>query len=79
MKRYGYCIYIDTVCEGAVPIVVDEEGVPIIFRTRDEAEREIADCVMTRLQEFMDGERDFCDAMTVEEYVVEVEVPPNYP
>jgi hypothetical protein len=27
---------------------------------------------MTRLQEFLDGERDFDDAITVEEYVVPV-------
>jgi hypothetical protein len=39
-----------------------------------EAQREIADFMMTRLQEFLDGERDFEDAITVEEYIVEVEL-----
>lgn len=30
--------------------------------------------MMIRLQEFLDAERDFDDAVTVEEYVVEVKV-----
>jgi len=50
---------------------------PFVFGTRLEAEREIADLLMTRLQEFMDGRRDFEDAMTVEEYVVEVDLLPD--
>jgi hypothetical protein len=33
--------------------------------------------MMTRLQEFLDGERDFADAVSVGEYVVEVEVLPD--
>ncbi len=33
--------------------------------------------MMTRLQEFIDGEREFEDAMTAEEYVVEVDVFPD--
>jgi len=32
-----------------------------------DAERDIADNVMTRLQEFLDGERGFEDAIRVEE------------
>jgi hypothetical protein len=32
------------------------------------------DNIITRLQEFIDSERDFEDAMTVEEYVAEVRV-----
>ena len=54
-----------------------DEGKPCVFTTRAEAEREIADNMMTRLQEFMDGERDFDDAMTVEEYVMEVDQMPD--
>jgi hypothetical protein len=48
-----------------------------VFPTELEAQREIVDLMMTRLQEFLDGERDFDDAMTVEEYVVEVDVCPD--
>ena len=33
--------------------------------------------MITRLQEFIDGERDFDDAMSVEEYVAEVNVTPD--
>ena len=50
---------------------------PCVFATRVEAEREIADNVITRLQEFIDGEREFEDAMTVEEYIVDVDVLPD--
>lgn len=70
----AYCVFIDTLFEGTVPAVRDGEDLPCTFATRVDAQREIADNVMTRLQEFIDGERDFEDAMTIEEYVVEVTV-----
>ena len=73
----GFCIYITTVCEGSVPSVRDGKGLPCVFKAEVEAQREIADFVMTRLQEFIDGHRDFEDAMTVEEYVVPVDVYPD--
>lgn len=85
MNRRGFCIFINTVCEGAVPLVkgttADDavnapEGI-CLFRTELEAQHEIADAMMTRLQEFLDGERDFEDAITVEEYVVEVKLDPD--
>lgn len=77
MKHRGFCIYINTLCEGAVPSVTEGKGKPCVFATEIEAQREIADFVMTRLQEFMEGERDFDDAMTVEEYVIEVDALPD--
>jgi hypothetical protein len=70
----GYCVFIDTIGEGTVPAVRGDGGKPFVFTTRVEAEREIADNMMTRLQEFMDGEREFEDAITIEEYVDEVNV-----
>lgn len=70
----GYCVYIDAVVDGPAPAVRDEKGLPCWFATRFEAEREIADNMITRLSEFIAGERDFEDALTVEEYVVEVDV-----
>lgn len=48
-----------------------------VFATEREAQLEIADFMMTRLQEFMDGERDFEDATTTEEHVVAVTVHPD--
>jgi len=56
---------------------MDGEDRPLVFATRLEAEREIADYAITRLQQFMDGERDFDDAITIEEYIVEVDVWPD--
>jgi len=75
--RNGFCIYIDTFFQGPVPVVSDGEGKYIIFETELEAQREIVDNAMIRLKEFMEGERDFDDAITVEEYVVPVTVRPD--
>ena len=47
---------------------------PFVFPTETEAQREIADDLIIRLREFIDGERDFEDAMTVEEFIVKVRV-----
>ncbi len=71
--RDGFCIYIDTLCQGPVPSVSDENGY-VVFETELEAQKEIADFLMTRFQQFLDGERDFDDAITIEEYVVPVVV-----
>lgn len=72
----GFCIFIDTVCGGPVPSVFGRQA-PVVYATEEEAQREIADNQITRLQEFLDGQRDFEDAMTVEEYIVPVCVHPN--
>lgn len=77
MNQTAFCIYINTVCDGPVPSVRDGDGKPCVFKTELEAQRELADNIITRLQEFISGERDFEDAMTVEEYIVPVDVHPN--
>ena len=77
MNRSAFCIYINTLCDGPLPAVRDENGMPCVFAARIEAEREIVDNMITRLQQFMDGERDLDDAMTLEEYIVEVDVLPD--
>ena len=69
--RKGYCIFINTFCQGAVPLVSDGERY-IVFETELEAQREIADYAITRLQQFLDGEREFDDAIEVKEYIVPV-------
>ncbi len=71
--RKGFCIFINTFCQGPVPLVSDDEGY-VVFDTELEAQKEIVDNQMTRLQQCLDGEREFDDAMTVEEYVVPVTV-----
>jgi len=74
MKHRGFCIFIDTFFQGPVVSVFDENDKPVIFSTIEEAQREIADNMITRLQQFLDGEREFQDAMTCDEYVVEMKV-----
>lgn len=71
--RHGFCIYINTFCQGPVPAVSDENGY-CVFEAELEAQREIVDNQMTRLRQFLDGEREFEDAIEVEEYVVPVTV-----
>lgn len=75
--RNGFCIYIDTFCQGAVPVVSDGEGKYVVFETELKGQREIVDHQMTRPQQLLDGERDFEDAMALEEYVVPVSVHPD--
>jgi hypothetical protein len=75
--RTGFCIYIDTFFQGPVPTVSDGDDKYVMFETELEAQKEIVDNVMIRLQQFLDGERDFDDAITVEEYVVPVTVHPD--
>jgi hypothetical protein len=74
VERRGFCVFISTVCEGLTPAVRNGEGMPDVFATEAEAQREIVDSLMTRLEEFMDGERDFDDAVTVEEFILPVQV-----
>jgi len=71
--RNGFCIYIETFCQGAVPVVCDQNGY-IIFETELEAQREIVDNLLIHLQQFLDGQREYGDAIAVEEYIVPVTV-----
>lgn len=48
IMRRGYCIFIDTVCQGPVPIVSDENGY-VVFETELEAQKEIVDDLQVRL------------------------------
>jgi len=73
----GYCIFIDTVCEGRIPAWHDENSMPVVYPTLEAAQREIADDVMEKLRQFLAGERDFDDAMTVEDYILPVDVFPD--
>jgi hypothetical protein len=75
-KKNGFCIFIHTLCQGPVPVVSDENGY-IVFETELEAQREIVDNQMTRLRQFLDGERDYEDAIAVDEYVVPITVHPD--
>ena len=74
MSSVGYMVMIDSLCEGSVPSLLDGDGKPWVFATRREAELEIIDLLELRLGEFHEGLRDCEDAVTVEEYVVEVRI-----
>ena len=49
----------------------------MVFETELEAQKEIVDNQMTRLQQFLDGEREYEDAIEVDEYIVPVTVHPD--
>lgn len=74
---FGFCIFINTFFQGPVPTLFDETDSVYVFATKAEAQREIAEYTVVRLQQFLNGERDFDDAVTIEEYVVKVEVFPD--
>lgn len=72
VSENGFCIFIRTLCQGVVPSSFDEGDRPVFYREEIEARREIAEYTIERLQQFLRGERDFEDAITVEEYIAPV-------
>jgi len=60
-----------------MPGCYDGTNYPVVFETELEAQREIADNQLTRIQEFLDGEREYEDAITTEEFVLPVDVWPD--
>ncbi|MGH7953769.1 MAG: hypothetical protein ACREFE_17870 [Limisphaerales bacterium] len=77
MNEPSFCIFIDTVCEGRIPALHRENLMPVVYPTIEAAQREIADDVMEKLHQFLEGEREFEDAMTVEDYILPVDVLPD--
>lgn len=73
----GFCIYINTFCQGPIPVERDENDKPVVYSTQGEAEREIAEDCIERLRQYLAGERDFGDAISIEEYVVPVTAFPD--
>ena len=59
-----------------MPLVTDDDGY-VIFETKLEAQKEIVDNQMMRLKQFLDGEREYEDAIEVDEYVMPVTVHPD--
>lgn len=77
MNKAAYCIFLDTVCQGRIPAWHDEKGLPVVYSTTEAAQREIDDEVLEKLRQHLAGERDFDDVMTVEDYILPVEVLPD--
>lgn len=75
--RSAYAIFIQTICEGLVPAWYDESNYPVVYATELEAQREIADDLMEHLPQFLDGEREFDDAIAVEDIIMPVDVWPD--
>lgn len=73
----GFCIYINTFCEGCVPVERNEAGYPIVYSTIEEAQNIIDEDTIERWHQFFAGERDFDDAMTVEEFIMAVNMRPD--
>jgi hypothetical protein len=77
MNKPAFCIFIDTICQGRIPGWHDEKGMPVVFPTIEAAQREIAGDMIESLHQFLEGERSFADAVTVEDYILLVNVLPD--
>lgn len=76
MNETFFIIVGDSFVDGLQPTVMVSEGDSpfehLLFPTEREAQMEMADRMMTKLEEFIDGERDFDDAVALDEHVLEV-------
>lgn len=75
--RTGFAIFTRTICEGLVPAWYDESNFPVVYTTELDAQREIADDLMEHLQQFLVGEREFDDAISVDDFILPVDVWPD--
>jgi hypothetical protein len=75
--RSAYAIFTRTICEGLVPAWYEETNLPVVYATELEAQREIADDLMERLQQFLNGERAFDDAISTDDLILPVDVWPD--
>ncbi len=71
--RTGFAIFCPTVFQGTMPACY-EGDYPVVFATEREAQLEIADNQLIRIQQFIDRERDYADAITTDEFVLPVSV-----
>jgi hypothetical protein len=75
--KSAYCIFVNALCEGTVPLWRDEHGWPVLYASEREAQLEIVDDLQERLRQFVAGERDFADAVTIEEFILPVDISPD--
>ena len=50
---------------------------PVVYPTLEAAQREIADDIIEKLHQFLSGDRDFDDALTIEDYILPVDILPD--
>jgi hypothetical protein len=60
-----------------IPAWHDERNLPVVYATELEAQREIADTLMERLQQFLDGEREFEDSISADDFILPIDVWPD--
>lgn len=70
----GFIVAITTAAEGLTVSVTGDKNRPVVFTTQNAAEQCIIDCLADRVDECQRGERDFEDAITIEEFVTAVMV-----
>ncbi len=77
-SQKGYCIFNNSF-GGAEPAQRDENGFPLTYATRELAEREIARSVVTRIMQQFNQPAEFADpdAITIRDYIEEVEILDN--
>lgn len=75
--RSAYAIFTQTICEGLVPAWYDETNFPVIYDTEAEAQLEIVDTLMEQLRQFQNGEREFDDAIAMDDFILPVDVWPD--
>ena len=77
MNHAGFCIFLDTICQGRIPAWHDEAGLPVVYPTLEAAQREIDDDILEHLRQFLKGKHDSNGAMAVEDYILSVDVLPD--
>lgn len=77
MAKRGYCIFIDTICGGMVPVERDENDKWVVYDTKAEAQAEVFDDFLEKQRQFFAGEREFDEAMEIEDVICKVEQLPD--
>lgn len=57
MIHSKWIILSPTLCQGDIPAWFGDDDRPILYESKDEAYKEIADSMIQELQQFIDGER----------------------
>ena len=74
VNQIAFCIFINTIVDGPVPLERDEHANVVVYSSRQEAEQILVESVIERCQDYLQGHRGFEDATTIEEYVSEVRI-----
>lgn len=74
MNQSAFCIFVNTIVDGHVPLERDEHADVVVYSSREEAEQVIVQSIIERCQDYLRGQRGFEDATTIEEFVSEVQI-----